>query len=289
MGAAASLVGATPRFLSLTRPLPPGCSTYRLSSPTRVPPLRAYPARHLLAVVEEHSPYTLLNALKKSLLNSLAALRKPVVVLLLAEVLLVDSGPHEAALAVSGGRVSGSAFPSQSWPQYTAPEPRVIPLPVWPGKGYRSLGFLFDRICYISDVSDIPEETYKLMEGCELLILDALRPDRSSSTHFGLPRALEEVRKIKPKKTLFPESEGDNHTDGHATASSSINTGQALSHPDINIDGILVLEDEFEATTSHSPPVATSTSAAPAKAEQEIEGVGVAEPPSDAPDLHSDE
>lgn len=32
---------------------------------------------------------------------------------------------------------------------------------------------------------------------------DALRPDRSSSTHFGLPRALEEVRKIKPKRTLF--------------------------------------------------------------------------------------
>ncbi|KAG8054133.1 hypothetical protein GUJ93_ZPchr0001g32187 [Zizania palustris] len=80
----------------------------------------------------------------------------------------------------------------------------VIPLPVWHGKGYCSLGFRFGRICYISDVSDIPEETYKLMEGCELLILDALRPDRSSSMHFGLPRALEEVRKIKPKKTLFP-------------------------------------------------------------------------------------
>ncbi|GJM98974.1 hypothetical protein PR202_ga16028 [Eleusine coracana subsp. coracana] len=79
----------------------------------------------------------------------------------------------------------------------------VIPLPVWHGKGYRSLGFRFGDICYISDVSDIPEETYKLLENCELLILDALRPDRSSSTHFGLPRALEEVRKIKPKKTLF--------------------------------------------------------------------------------------
>ncbi|KAG8053894.1 hypothetical protein GUJ93_ZPchr0001g30829 [Zizania palustris] len=41
----------------------------------------------------------------------------------------------------------------------------VIPMPVWHGKGYRSLGFRFGRICYISDVSDIPEETYKLMEG----------------------------------------------------------------------------------------------------------------------------
>ncbi|MCD7446786.1 hypothetical protein HAX54_016879 [Datura stramonium] len=79
----------------------------------------------------------------------------------------------------------------------------IIPLPVWHGSGYRSLGFRFGNTCYISDVSDIPEETYPLLQDCELLIMDALRPDRSSSTHFGLPRALEEVRKIKPKRTLF--------------------------------------------------------------------------------------
>lgn len=80
---------------------------------------------------------------------------------------------------------------------------QFTPLPVWHGRGYRSLGFRFGNICYISDVSEIPGETYPLLENCELLILDALRPDRSSSTHFGLPKALEEVRKIKPKRTLF--------------------------------------------------------------------------------------
>ncbi|KAI3455569.1 hypothetical protein Pfo_012232 [Paulownia fortunei] len=80
---------------------------------------------------------------------------------------------------------------------------QFTPLPVWHGRGYRSLGFRFGNICYISDVSDIPEDTYPLLENCEILILDALRPDRSSSTHFGLPRALEEVRKVRPKRTLF--------------------------------------------------------------------------------------
>ncbi|KAK1298557.1 hypothetical protein QJS10_CPB14g01401 [Acorus calamus] len=80
---------------------------------------------------------------------------------------------------------------------------KVIPLPVWHGQGYRSLGFRFGDVCYISDASEIPEETYELLNDCELLILDALRPDRSSPTHFGLPRALEEVRKIRPKRTLF--------------------------------------------------------------------------------------
>ncbi|GKV51478.1 hypothetical protein SLEP1_g58130 [Rubroshorea leprosula] len=82
-------------------------------------------------------------------------------------------------------------------------EIKFTPLPVWHGRDYCSLGFRFGDICYISDVSEIPEETYLLLEDCELLIMDALRPDRSSATHFGLPRALEEVRKIKPTKTLF--------------------------------------------------------------------------------------
>ncbi|CAA3010868.1 Hypothetical predicted protein [Olea europaea subsp. europaea] len=80
---------------------------------------------------------------------------------------------------------------------------QFTPLPVWHGSNYRSLGFRFGKICYISDVSEIPEETYPLLEDCELVIMDALRPDRSSSTHFGLPKALEEVRKIQPKRTLF--------------------------------------------------------------------------------------
>ncbi|XP_038706011.1 putative hydrolase C777.06c [Tripterygium wilfordii] len=80
---------------------------------------------------------------------------------------------------------------------------QFTPLPVWRGRGYRSLGFRFGNVCYISDVSEIPEETYPLLKDCDILILDALRPDQSSSTHFGLPRALEEVRKIQPRGTLF--------------------------------------------------------------------------------------
>lgn len=89
---------------------------------------------------------------------------------------------------------------------------KVTPLPVWHGPGYRSLGFRFGNICYISDVSEIPEQTYPLLENCELLILDALRPDRSSATHFGLPKALREVRRIQPKRTLFT---GMMHTMDH--------------------------------------------------------------------------
>ncbi|KAJ4717886.1 Metallo-hydrolase/oxidoreductase superfamily protein [Melia azedarach] len=104
---------------------------------------------------------------------------------------------------IPGAAVSDLQFNIINEEPFTVHDLKVTPLPVWHGSGYRSLGFRFGNVCYISDVSDILEETYPLLKDCEILIMDALRPDRSSSTHFGLPRALDEVRKIQPKKTLF--------------------------------------------------------------------------------------
>ncbi|KAL1076946.1 hypothetical protein V6Z11_D10G064700 [Gossypium hirsutum] len=109
----------------------------------------------------------------------------------------------DTSVIIPGAAVSKLQFNIIQEEPFIVHDLQITPLPVWHGRGYRSLGFRFGDICYISDVSDIPEETYPLLENCEILILDALRPDRSSSTHFGLPRALEEVQKIKPKRTLF--------------------------------------------------------------------------------------
>ncbi|XP_037497508.1 putative hydrolase C777.06c isoform X2 [Jatropha curcas] len=109
----------------------------------------------------------------------------------------------DTSVIIPGAAVSELQFNIIHEEPFDACDLKFTPLPVWHGSGYRSLGFRFGNICYISDVSEIPEETYPLLKDCEILILDALRPDRSSSTHFGLPRALDEVRKIKPKRTLF--------------------------------------------------------------------------------------
>lgn len=91
------------------------------------------------------------------------------------------------------------------------------------GPAYKNQSIILCMFVVCSDVSDIPDETYPLLEDCELLIIvtpllliskfgfacwflslcmihhyhvncfvnfhqDALRPDRSSATHFGLPR-----------------------------------------------------------------------------------------------------
>lgn len=109
----------------------------------------------------------------------------------------------DTSVVTPGAAVSDLQFNIINEAPFIVHDLKITPLPVWHGRNYRSLGFRFGNICYISDVSEIPEETYPLLKDCELLIMDALRPDRSSSTHFGLPKALEEVRKIQPKRTLF--------------------------------------------------------------------------------------
>ncbi|XP_059640956.1 putative hydrolase C777.06c isoform X1 [Cornus florida] len=109
----------------------------------------------------------------------------------------------DTSVIIPGAAVSELQFNIINEEPFVVQDLQFTPLPVWHGQNYRSLGFRFGNVCYISDVSEIPEETYPLLKDCEILIMDALRPDRSSSTHFGLPKALEEVRKIKPKRTLF--------------------------------------------------------------------------------------
>ncbi|CAH1422778.1 unnamed protein product [Lactuca virosa] len=109
----------------------------------------------------------------------------------------------DKSVIIPGAAVSELQFDIIDENPFTVHDLKFTPLPVWHGSNYRSLGFRFGNICYISDVSAIPDETYPLLKDCEILIMDALRPDRSSSTHFGLPQALEEVRKIQPKRTLF--------------------------------------------------------------------------------------
>ncbi|KAL8230284.1 hypothetical protein R6Q57_000062 [Mikania cordata] len=109
----------------------------------------------------------------------------------------------DTSVVTPGAAVSELQFEIIHEKPFIVHDLKFTPLPVWHGRNYRSLGFRFGNVCYISDVSEIPDETYPLLRDCEILIMDALRPDRSSSTHFGLPKALEEVGKIKPKRTLF--------------------------------------------------------------------------------------
>ncbi|KAJ2087911.1 hypothetical protein IW138_004609 [Coemansia sp. RSA 986] len=70
------------------------------------------------------------------------------------------------------------------------------------GRPFYFTGFRFDSISYVSDCSRIPDETAALMMDSRLLVLDALKWEPYPS-HFGFWQALNEARRLKPRRTLL--------------------------------------------------------------------------------------
>ncbi|HEY6447390.1 MAG TPA: MBL fold metallo-hydrolase [Acidobacteriaceae bacterium] len=63
-------------------------------------------------------------------------------------------------------------------------------------------GFRFGKAAYLTDMSSIPETSLPLLEGLDVLILDALRPQPHPS-HANLCEALAWVERIQPKRGWF--------------------------------------------------------------------------------------
>ncbi|WEX07184.1 MBL fold metallo-hydrolase [Chelativorans sp. AA-79] len=66
----------------------------------------------------------------------------------------------------------------------------------------RSLGFRLGDIAYCSDVSDFPTETIPLLQGLEVLVLDALQY-RPHASHFSLGEALEWIERLAPRRAVL--------------------------------------------------------------------------------------
>lgn len=78
---------------------------------------------------------------------------------------------------------------------------KVTPLKVKHGN-LDILGYRFNDFSYITDASYISDETLKILEGTEVLVLNGLRY-KPHPTHFSLQQALDISNIIKPKRTYF--------------------------------------------------------------------------------------
>jgi phosphoribosyl 1,2-cyclic phosphate phosphodiesterase len=78
---------------------------------------------------------------------------------------------------------------------------KVQPIPAWHGR-LRVYGYRVDGFAYLTDVSSIPRESYRLLTDLDVLVLDALRP-APHQTHFHLDRALAEADRIGARRTFF--------------------------------------------------------------------------------------
>ncbi len=109
----------------------------------------------------------------------------------------------DRAKATGGGSVAKLQFLEVADRAFDIHGLRFTPLPVWHGRPHTANGYRFGDVCYIPDASEIPPETRALVEGCGLLVLDALRPVRTHGSHLTLEQAIEEVRRLRPKRALF--------------------------------------------------------------------------------------
>lgn len=78
---------------------------------------------------------------------------------------------------------------------------KFMPIRLNHGKG-TSYGFRFSDAAYLTDHSDIPEQSLEHLRGLDVLFLDALR-HKPHPTHSTVARSLETVEKLAPRRAFF--------------------------------------------------------------------------------------
>jgi phosphoribosyl 1,2-cyclic phosphate phosphodiesterase len=76
-----------------------------------------------------------------------------------------------------------------------------IPVPMLHGD-MEVLGFRFGRAAYLTDFSKIPDSSMKLLEGLDVLVLDALR-DIPHPMHQTVDQALALIQQLQPRRAWF--------------------------------------------------------------------------------------
>jgi phosphoribosyl 1,2-cyclic phosphate phosphodiesterase len=106
----------------------------------------------------------------------------------------------------------------------------VIPVPLY--HGVRPiLGLRFGAFAYLTDCNRIPDASWPLLEGLDVVVIDALR-DRPHSTHFTVAEAVEASRRIAARRTYFTHM---CHDLPHAATSARLPDGVELAY-----DGLVV-------------------------------------------------
>jgi phosphoribosyl 1,2-cyclic phosphate phosphodiesterase len=92
-------------------------------------------------------------------------------------------------------------------------------------------GYRFGSAAYLTDMNDIPEESYALLKDLDLLVLDALRREPHPS-HAHLARSIEIVKKIAPKRAYFTHI---SHDLDHETINAELPEHIRLAHDGLKL------------------------------------------------------
>jgi phosphoribosyl 1,2-cyclic phosphate phosphodiesterase len=106
----------------------------------------------------------------------------------------------------------------------------VVPVPIFHGQR-PILGLRFGAFAYLTDCSRIPAESWPLLAGLDVLVIDALR-ETPHPTHFTLAEAVDASERIAARRTYFTHM---CHDLPHAATSARLPAGMKLAY-----DGLLV-------------------------------------------------
>ncbi|MHB8655420.1 MAG: MBL fold metallo-hydrolase [Terriglobia bacterium] len=108
---------------------------------------------------------------------------------------------------------------------------RMTPLSVLHGQ-LPVLGFRFGQAAYITDFSAIPDATLPLLEGLDVLILDALR-HKPHPTHSSVEQSLALIERFKPRRAYFTHIA---HELGHEETNATLPPGVQLAYDGLKLD-----------------------------------------------------
>ncbi len=109
----------------------------------------------------------------------------------------------------------------------------VTPVPLVHGPG-ESLGYRVGNLAYVVDCSAIPPSSMQLLQGLEVLVIDALR-FRGHESHFSVSQAIEVAERLRVPRTLLTHLTHDvdypRHTADLPAGVEFAYDGQTLSLP----------------------------------------------------------
>ncbi len=107
----------------------------------------------------------------------------------------------------------------------------VTPVPVWHGE-LEVFGYRFGRFAYVTDCNRIPEASFALLAGVEVLILDGLR-HRPHPTHFSIAEAVEAAARIGAQRTYLTHL---NHDIDYRSAAAALPPSVELAYDGLRFE-----------------------------------------------------
>jgi phosphoribosyl 1,2-cyclic phosphate phosphodiesterase len=105
-----------------------------------------------------------------------------------------------------------------------------IPVPVLHGTE-QIIGYRFGSVAYLTDVSEIPESSFPLLNNLDVLILSALR-HKPHPSHATVHQAVSWANRIGARQTWFTHI---SHDLGHAETNSNLPEDIQLAHDGLSI------------------------------------------------------